>query len=216
MRTRLPLALAGCTLVCALAGPRTVLALDAEAIYRGPEGFAADVAQLTEAFERAVPGDRQEGGLSVENGGEAPIVVTLWTEPGDAVSEVLLEEARLTLTAESGELLFDGPAVFEGVSSPLELGTLAPGEQVGIGFSLSVDESAGNGAALREAAVDVVLCADELAGEGVAEEAVAGQERVGSMARTGDRLSSVGASLLAFAALATAAVLGARPRKGDV
>ncbi|MEY8436607.1 hypothetical protein AAK967_02520 [Atopobiaceae bacterium 24-176] len=210
MRAWGPPAVAACALVCALAAPRVALGLDAEAVYRGRDGFSADVAQLTEAFERAVPGDRQEGRLSLVNGGDAPIAVTLWTEPQDAASEALLEEARLTLLAEGGEVLFDGPVASDGLADPATLGTLAPGEQTGLEFSLSIDRSVGNGAALREASVNVVLCADELA-----EEVAASDGRTGSVARTGDQVFSVGAALLVFAALATVAVLGARPRKGE-
>lgn len=215
MRPHLPLALGSLVLSCALGAPHAALALDAEAVYRGSEGFSADVAQLTEAFERAVPGDRQEGTLSLVNGGDVPIAVALWTEPGDAASERLLKEARLVLAAESGQTLFDGSAASEGPYDPVGLGTLAPGERLGLEFSLSVDESVGNDAALHEAAVDVVLCADELSGEAVADGGPAGDGRTGALARTGDYVLSVGAALVAFAALATVAVLGARPRKED-
>ncbi len=185
--------------------PAGARALDASAVYRGGDGFEADTAQLTEAFGRAVPGDAQGGTVTLENGADVPVEVTLWAEPADPASEGMLEEALITLSREDGGELFSGPLASEGMSTPVGLGTVGPGETVGVSFSLSLDAAVGNGAALKDGDVLLVLCARE---SGTADEG-----RAGSVARTGDMPAVALGALLAASCAAAATTLFVRPRK---
>ncbi len=206
MRARGAGAAAAALLLALAAFPDGAAALDASAVYRGGEGFAADTAQLTDAFGRAVPGDAQGGVVTLENGADVPVEVTLWAEPADPASEGLLEEALLTLSREDGGELFSGPLASEGLATPVGLGTVDPGETVGVSFTLSLDAAVGNGAALKEGDVLLVLCAQESGAPGTG-------ARAGSVARTGDMPAAALGALLAASCAAAAATLFVRPRK---
>lgn len=186
--------------------PAGARALDASAVYRGGDGFAADTAQLTEAFGHAVPGDAQGGTVTLENGADVPVEVTLWAEPADPASEGLLEDAWLTLSREDGGELFSGRIASEGLSTPVGLGTVGPGETVGVSFTLSLDAAVGNAAALKEGDVLLVLCAQESGAAGA-------EGRTGSVARTGDVPAAGLGALLAASCAAACAALLVRPRK---
>ncbi|WP_251157993.1 hypothetical protein [Caniella muris] len=206
MRARGACAATAALLLALASFPKGARALDASAVYRGGDGFAADTAQLTDAFGRAVPGDAQGGTVTLENGADAPVEVTLWAEPADPASEGLLEEARLTVSREGGGELFSGPLASEGLATPVGLGTVGPGETVGVSFTLSLDAVVGNGAALKEGDVLLVLCAQESGAAGAG-------GRAGSVARTGDVPAAGLGALLAASCAAAAATLFVRPRK---